>query len=71
MNVMSRRGGYGYFRACERCHCALDPGEGRFCEDCENEIREEERYAKEWGVPVADARRILNTNVLRLNIKCG
>lgn len=23
-----------YGRQCERCHCTLDPGEGRYCEEC-------------------------------------
>lgn len=32
---------YGY--KCEFCNCALDPGEGRICEDC----REREEEARE------------------------
>lgn len=28
---------------CERCGCRLDPGEGRYCEDCLEEITEEAR----------------------------
>lgn len=33
-----------YGRQCEGCGCPLDPGEGRFCEECQEE---RERAAKE------------------------
>lgn len=30
-----------YFRKCEHCGCALDPGEGRICTDCKEELDSE------------------------------
>ena len=32
------------YRKCEVCKCSLDPGEGRFCEECRDEqYMEQER----------------------------
>ena len=28
-----------YYRICRRCGCALDPGEGTLCEECEAEMQ--------------------------------
>ncbi len=36
-----------YYRTCRRCGCALDPGEGILCEDCEKETRQESAAARE------------------------
>ncbi len=30
-----------YSNECERCHCSLDPAEGRYCEDCQREIEQD------------------------------
>lgn len=39
---------YGF--QCEGCGCPLDPGEGRFCEDCQDE-RERAAKADRLAVP--------------------
>ena len=31
---------------CEICHCRLDPGEGRLCDDCRKDQDEEQRRKK-------------------------
>lgn len=37
-----------YGRQCECCGCTLDPGEGRFCEDCLEEMKvEAEEHRRE------------------------
>lgn len=43
---------------CERCNCTLDPNEGRFCEKCMKEIREEEAYARRWNLTMEQVREI-------------
>lgn len=36
-----------YGRQCECCHCILDPGEGRYCEDCLEEMEREDRELRQ------------------------
>lgn len=36
---------YGY--TCKKCGCTLDPGEGRLCDDCREEMNEEQNRKKE------------------------
>ena len=38
-----------YGRQCERCYCLLDPGEGRFCEECLEEMEIESQKLREPG----------------------
>lgn len=45
-----------YWNTCNRCNCYLDPGEGQYCERCQEEMAEEETYAKRWGVTVQQVR---------------
>lgn len=31
---------------CQRCHCSLDPGEGRYCDECKKEMKQEEEQRR-------------------------
>ncbi len=54
---MSRIKSRGY-HLCERCHCSLDAGEGRFCAECREEIRQEEAHARRWSLTMEQAREL-------------
>lgn len=54
---MSRRR-RGWQNTCERCGCPLDAGEGRYCIECLDEMREEEAYARRWNLTMDQVREI-------------
>lgn len=35
-----------YKYECERCHCTLDPGEGKYCGECKEEMKREEQQRR-------------------------
>lgn len=52
------RNRYRQTNVCHRCGCPLDAGEGRFCTDCLEEIREEDEYARKWDMTVQQVREL-------------
>lgn len=47
-----------YSNECERCHCSLDPAEGRYCEDCQREMEQDAAYAKRWCLTLEQVRSL-------------
>ena len=47
-----------YSNECERCHCSLDPAEGRYCEDCQREMEQDAAYAKRWCLTLDQVRSL-------------
>lgn len=56
MRMRKRRGAYN--NECERCRCPLDAGEGRYCEDCLEQMELEEQIAEEFDLTLQQARNL-------------
>lgn len=39
---------------CQRCHCSLDAGEGRYCDECREEMRQEEQQRRFYNMSRQD-----------------
>lgn len=61
---MPRRRYRRHQNACERCGCPLDAGEGRYCEECLEKIREEEAYAMRWNLTMEQVREIRESGLV-------
>ncbi len=53
-----------YDNTCDRCGCALDANEGRYCDECEEEIAEEAAYAKEHSLTMRQAKELRDDGIL-------